>query len=272
MNIGLFYGRFDPVSCLEIKHAFREKKTLALDEVWFVLDDEGTDYKHRMTLLKLGLHGKGFRILRKSELAEKEKDSYADITDNSLAIRELGFDQLKLLNTRQKRYIMDHYLYLESISKSTLKEKRWAHVQRVADLCVQFARGNGYDQQKAYCAGILHDLAKNMDREVQQYYVRTYCPQILNDNWQIWHRPVAAIMLKTKLKMSDREIIKAVRHHCLGDDESVLSMIVYCADKLDPGRNYDSSQEIALCTSDIKRGYQTVKQQQFEYLKKEGVI
>ena len=272
MNIGLFYGRFDPVSMPEIRHAFREKKKLALNEVWFIMDDEGTDCKHRMTLLKLGLHGKGFRVLRKSELVTDNRNRYIDITDGSLAIRELGFSELKLLNTRQKRYIMDHYLYLESISKSTLKEKRWAHVQRVADLCVQFARGNGYDQQKAYCAGMLHDLAKNMDKDIQEYYVRTYCPEILNDNWQTWHRPVAAVLLKSKLKMSDREIIKAVRHHCIGDDESVLSMIVYCADKLDPGRDYDSSREIALCTANIKRGYQTVKQQQFEYLKKEGVI
>lgn len=272
MRIGLFYGRFDPVSLPEIRHAFIMRKQLNLDEVWFVADEEGTDYKHRLTLLKLCLYGRGFRVLRKSELAESRNDKYIDITDASLAIKELGYNELKLLNTRQKRYIMDHYLYLESISKSTLKEKRWAHVQRVADLCVQFARGNGYDERKAYCAGMLHDLAKNMDKEIQEYYVRTYCPEILNENWQIWHRPVAAILLKSKLKMSDREIIKVVRHHCLGDDESVLSMIVYCADKLDPGRDYDSSREIALCTANIKKGYKTVKQQQFEYLKKEGVI
>ena len=272
MRIGLFYGRFDPVSLPEIRHAFIMNRQQRQDEVWFVVDDEGTDYKHRLTLLKLGLHGRGFRVLRKSELATDNRNNFTDITDSSLAIKELGYSELKLLNTRQKRYIMDHYMYLESISKSTLKEKRWAHVQRVADLCVQFARGNGYDERKAYCAGMLHDLAKNMDKEVQEYYVRTYCPEILNENWQIWHRPVAAILLKSRLKMSDREIIKAVRHHCLGDDESVLSMIVYCADKLDPGRDYDSSREIALCTANIRKGYQTVKQQQFEYLKKEGVI
>ena len=131
-----------------------------------------------------------------------------------------------------------------------------------------------FDKQTIHSGNLyqIFTYVKNMDKDIQEYYVRTYCPEILNANWQTWHRPVAAVLLKSKLKMSDREIIKAVRHHCIGDDESVLSMIVYCADKLDPGRDYDSSREIAQCTSNIKRGYQTVRQQQLEYLKKEGVI
>ena len=271
-KIGLFYGRFDPVSKPEIRHAVTKKKQLDLDEVWFVLSDEGIDFKHRLTLIKLGSDQKGFRVIRESELKKKRNQQYTDITDGSLAIRELGINELKLLATRQKRYIMDHYLYLESISKSALKERRWQHVQRVADLCVQFARGNHYDQAKAYRAGMLHDIAKNMDKQEQEWYVRTYCPELLEENWQTWHRPIAAVILKTKLKMSDRKIIRAVRHHCLGDDEDILSMIVYCADKLDPGRGYDSSRETALCSNNIKKGYALVKQQQYEYLKKEGVI
>ena len=48
--------------------------------------------------------------------------------------------------------------------------------------------------------------------------------------------------------------------------------MLYCADKLDPGREYDSSREIALCQQNIVEGYQTVMKQQQEYLRKEGVI
>ena len=271
-KVGLYYGSFDPVTTLQIDHAVKKKKQLDLDEVWFVLSEEGIAFKHRLTLIRMLVNDKAYKVIKEAELKKNRNDQYIDITDESLVLKELTYDGLKYLKTRQKRYIMEHYLYLESISKSTLKPHRWQHVLRVADLCRQFAEGNGYDRQKAWCAGMLHDIAKNMDRETQESIMKVYCPEHMNYNWQVWHQYVGAVLLENKLKMRDGEIIKAVRHHCLGDDQSVLSMIVYCADKLDPGREYDSSNQIALCTSNIKEGYRLVKKEQDEYLKKEGVI
>ena len=49
-------------------------------------------------------------------------------------------------------------------------------------------------------------------------------------------------------------------------------MIVYCADKLDPIRGYDSSSEIELCTGNIREGFRLVHEEQDEYLRKEGVL
>lgn len=272
IRIGLYYGSFDPATTLQISFAVRKKKQLDLDEVWFVLSEEGNPYKHRMTLLRLRLNRKGYKVIREAELKKNQKDQYIDITDDSLSLKQLTYSDLKYLTTRQKRYIMEHYLYLESISKSTLKEHRWQHVQRVAGLCRQFAGGNGYDERKAYCAGMLHDIAKNMNRETLEGYMKTFCPEYIDRNWQVWHQYVGAVILQRELKMRDRKIIKAVRNHATGDDQDILSMIVYCADKLDPGRGYDSSQQIALCTKNITDGYKLVRKEQIEYLKKEGVI
>ena len=271
-KVGLYYGSFDPATKVQIRYAVKKKKQLDLDEVWFVLSDQGISYEHRMTLLRMRLYGKGYKVIRETELKKDQNDQYIDITDDSLSMKELTYSDLKYLTTRQKRYIMEHYLYLESISKSTLKRHRWEHVVRVSDLCRQFAAGNGYDQDKAYCAGVLHDIAKNMDRETLEGYMKTFCPEYLEENWQIWHQYVGAVIIQRELKNRDREIIKAVRHHATGDDQDILSMIVYCADKLDPGRGYDSSKQIALCTRNIKEGYKLVRKEQIEYLKKEGVI
>ena len=46
-------------------------------------------------------------------------------------------------------------------------------------------------------------------------------------------------------------------------------MIVFCADKTDPLRDYDSTKEIALCKKDIKAGFQWIKEENEKYLRKE---
>ncbi|MFR9255120.1 MAG: hypothetical protein ACLVJ6_06155 [Merdibacter sp.] len=45
-------------------------------------------------------------------------------------------------------------------------------------------------------------------------------------------------------------------------------MILFCADKLERGRGYDSSEQIALCSQDLQAGLR-VKNEQQAYLKKE---
>ncbi|MBE6104233.1 MAG: nicotinate (nicotinamide) nucleotide adenylyltransferase [Erysipelotrichaceae bacterium] len=171
-----------------------------------------------------------------------------------------------------RNYIMDNGLYCESIARSTVSEKRWKHVQSVAELCRQFAIGNGADPDKAYRAGLLHDCAKDMDRPTAEAYMRIYHPDKMDLNYNIWHQYVGASYLSRYFKLRDREILRAVEHHCLGDDDSLLSMIVYCADKLDPSRGYDSSSQIELCTRNIKEGFRLVHEEQEAYLRKEGVL
>ena len=270
-KVGLFYGAFNPLTPKAVSYAAAERKKRALDEIWFVIKEDRKDLKHRYALRKMAAYMRCMKVVCEAELNEKNC-TFTDITDPSLDVTEPVYDDVKTLKKCQKRYIMRNNLYLESVSKSTLREKRWQHVQRVADLCRQFAIGNGYDEARAYCAGIYHDIAKQMDKEMQEMYMDVYYPQFKYYGAETWHQYVGAVVLSRILKCEDREVVKAVKHHCLGDDHSVLSMIVYCRDKLDPGRGYDSSKEIRLCTDNIKKGYQLVKKEQEEYLRKEGII
>ena len=45
-------------------------------------------------------------------------------------------------------------------------------------------------------------------------------------------------------------------------------MITYCADKLEWGRGYDSSEQIALCMRSLHQGFLRVKEEQSEYSEK----
>ncbi len=188
---------------------------------------------------------------------------------SSTAVRNGNFSYLP---DNLRRYIITKGLYDEAIAQATVNEKRWEHVQSVAALCRDIAIANGLDGNKAYRAGLLHDIAKDMDRDRLDTYMDIYYPDKKELNHHIWHQYVGAAHLKRYYKLEDREILRAVEHHCLGDDDSPLSMVVYCADKLDPSRGYDSSKEIELCKQNIRKGFEVVHQQQEAYLRKEGIL
>ena len=54
-------------------------------------------------------------------------------------------------------------------------------------------------------------------------------------------------------------MLKAIRHHCLGDDSDTYSKLIFVADKLDPLRNYDSSKEIEIACKDLNKAFKIVK-------------
>ena len=269
-RIGLLYGDFDPATVKTAEYAKTQLKEKKLDEIWFIVGD-GDNLRERIAMLKMVTCFRKFRVYTRFSLKDRRYE-FTDITDPSLEIRNLQLSDLKLLTGRQRRYMTENGMYLESISKSAVREKRWDHVRRVARLCSAFAIGNKLDPEKAYISGILHDIAKEMNEEELKAVMDVYYPQHEHYNYHVWHQYVGAVILEKVLKCRDKRIIKAVKHHCLGDDKDPYSMMLYCADKLDPGREYDSSREIALCQQNIVEGYQTVMKQQQEYLRKEGVI
>ncbi len=301
-KIGIIIEEFEPIHQGYIQSALLAKKEYNLDEVLFIpigreSDSEYTkktrlvkqtikDWRH-FKYLDFGCVADKKTILEKINKTHKDSDIYVITNDNSLnyegckticylnnqqiseQIRNGDFTYLK---GWQRSYLMENGLYQESIAKSQLTEKRWQHVQRVAKLCVEMAKGNRLDVSEAYMAGIFHDCAKKWPKEEMETYMNIYCPKEKELHFNTWHQFVGADYLKRYCKLRNKEVLKAIRHHCLGDNTSELAMIVYCADKLDPGRGYDSSKEIALCCKDIKAGYIVVKQQQQEYLEKEGVL
>ena len=46
-----------------------------------------------------------------------------------------------------------------------VRPRRYYHVLRVADLAARIALNNGLDEQRAYAAGILHDIARDLPDE-----------------------------------------------------------------------------------------------------------
>ncbi len=176
------------------------------------------------------------------------------------------------LTRKMKRYIMDQGLYQHELAFATVKGNRAAHMEKVAELAQQLAPYCGLDPRKAYTAGLFHDIAKQLDDETLEMYMDLFYPSYKSLPRALWHQFAGEIYLIRHFKMTDRAVLKAVRHHATGDSSDPLCMLIYAADKLDPGRGYDSAETIELCRQDLAAGFREVHRQQNEYLKKEGLL
>lgn len=160
-------------------------------------------------------------------------------------------------------------LYLDSILKHAMSEKRYNHSVSVADLCKDLAHAHHLDEDIAYTAGLLHDICKEWSHEKSESWMRIYEPAFIDEPSAIWHGYLADHVLKKLFPVREREILKACHHHVKGESRNPYAMIVYIADKLDPSRGYDSSKTIELAKKNLKAGYLQVMKDQQEYLKKE---
>ncbi|HIU14571.1 MAG TPA: nicotinate-nucleotide adenylyltransferase [Candidatus Fimiplasma intestinipullorum] len=175
------------------------------------------------------------------------------IKASSTAIREGDLTQVE---PAVIQYFTMHGLYLKDIVKHYMSEKRYAHTCSMANLAVEIAKANQIDPMKAYVAGMLHDIAKEMPEKKAEKLMQKYYPEYIDKPQAIWHQWLSSYVAKNTFYVKDKEILQAITNHTTASSKmSLLDMCIYCADKYDPGRGYDSSREIALCKKDICEGF-----------------
>lgn len=175
------------------------------------------------------------------------------ITASSTAIREGDLSQL---DPAVMHYIAQKGFYLDMMIKSRMCEKRYRHSLSVAALCKEFAESNGENVLDAWIAGVMHDVAKEMNIKEAEELMKTYYPAFINSPKAIWHQWLGAYVCAHEFMIDNEVILKAIEDHTTASLEiSRLGKCLYCADKLDPLRGYDSSASIALCKKDIDEGF-----------------
>lgn len=131
---------------------------------------------------------------------------------------------------------------LKQKAEELLPEKRLRHTFGVAKTATEMAKQFGADPQKAYLAGLAHDLLKYLTPFEQLQWVKK--SGIIFDNAfykhpQIWHGFAAAVWIKEEYRIADEEILDAVRYHTTGRaGMGVLEKIVFTADMTEPNRSY----------------------------------
>ena len=137
---------------------------------------------------------------------------------------------------------------MQAYLETHITKKRFMHSMRVAKLSRDLAKHYGVDAEKAYFAGLTHDLAKELDNgkcleiiEKANIFQDT-CIKLMPN---LAHGEIAAYILKTEFEIEDEEILNAVRWHTYGHENmSDLDKIVYMADVIEPMRNFENLEKL----------------------------
>ena len=143
---------------------------------------------------------------------------------------------------------MESIKRVEALLEQMLRPDRLQHSYGVAKEAARLAALHKADEQKAYYAGLCHDICKNMPAEEQLQWIKRSAI-ILDDAFYcqppIWHGFAAAQFIFEKLGVEDEEILEAVRYHTTGRaDMSLLEKIIFTADLTEANRDYPDVQTV----------------------------
>lgn len=157
-------------------------------------------------------------------------------------------------------YINKNGLYAENHIRNLMSEYRFNHTLRVAKTAMQIARAVAPKKvKKAYIAGMYHDVAKEFNETTILSMVKNYDKK-LYPTVHTLHGICSAMYIKDNFYINDEEILDAIRNHVIPPMEcSTLSMILYCADKLEPGRTVNDvknrRKKLSIVKKDLKKGF-----------------
>lgn len=195
---------------------------------------------------------------------------YSDLIDlSSTDIRSL-----KSLMTKKSviDYIIENDLYFTKTVQGYYEPRRYKHAISVANLCYRMAQTNHLEPTKAYQAGYLHDIGKLMAHEADApRMMAKYYPKYKDYPLWAWHQFLGEMITKYFFAIHERTILNAIEYHTTGNKNmSKYAKIVFCSDKLDPLRGYDSSELINDCLMDIDSGFVEVLKNNKKFLERAG--
>lgn len=135
----------------------------------------------------------------------------------------------------------------QQIIKPLMGAKRYKHSVNVAEMAVTLAEKRGCDVDKAYTAAILHDCRKEIDPDLMLKEAKEsgfYVDPVELDCPKLWHAIAGAYYVKNVLKITDEEILNAIRFHTVGRaDMSEIEKIVFLADTVSAERDFEDVEK-----------------------------
>lgn len=179
-----------------------------------------------------------------------------DISSTEVRRRAAAGESLAgLVPPEVEEYIRHHGLYRDGatdtrtrdeqfieIIRSRLGDYRFRHSLCVAQEARRLARLHGAPPDKAYTAGILHDIMKDTDPNAQLQILEDF--GILLDGLErqsptLWHARSGEAFLRHILCVGDEDVLRAVRYHTTGRaGMTLLEQVLFVADFTSADRDY----------------------------------
>ncbi len=156
------------------------------------------------------------------------------------------------------KYIADNNLYKENSDmtiaeykehlKSRLSERRYFHSLCVAEEAVRLADRYGADKEKAYLAGLLHDVLKDTKTQEQLKLAKEFGIMLTDlelNAPKLYHSIIGSAYAERVLGIDDEEIISAIRYHTTARaDMTPLETVLYLADYTSRDRDYNGVEDM----------------------------
>ena len=152
--------------------------------------------------------------------------------------------------------------------RDMVKPERFAHIERVAALARDIATAHSLDADRAYLAGVLHDVARDLPHHE---LLRLAPPETAADaDHPLAVHGRAGRTILEQWGITDTVVLDAVEEHVTGPrNGNLLSICVYVADVSEPGRGVnDNIRELAFL--DLERAYHEALTCKVHYLQSKG--
>lgn len=137
--------------------------------------------------------------------------------------------------------------FLEELKKH-LQPARLYHSINVAEEAKKLALHYGADPEKAYTAGLLHDIMKNTPDDVllnffqENGIILTRTERVSR---KTWHAIAGEAYCRLVLSVTDSEILSAIRWHTTARaGMSLLDKVLFIADFISADRDYDGVERM----------------------------
>ena len=146
---------------------------------------------------------------------------------------------------------------LEPIVVRLLDSKRVAHVLGCRDTAVELARRWGADENDAARAGLLHDITKALNGDLQLTMCRSYGTML--DKFSLKNpktlHALTGSLVAERIFGENEAVVDAIRCHTTGKaDMNLLEKIIYVADYVEPNRDFPGVEELRhLAYTDITK-------------------
>ncbi len=187
--------------------------------------------------------------LDENEILVSENSAFECSSTEVREIIKAGGSAEEFLTDPVRGYISEQNIYTDvytpwrKLLKGRLLEKRYIHSLNVADSARELAKKYGVDEEKAYFAGLVHDIMKNAGEEEQLQIIEKggiILSRTEKVNKKLWHAMAGECYLRIEMGIADEDILNAVRYHTTGRaGMSLLEKVVYIADYISVERDYD---------------------------------
>jgi predicted HD superfamily hydrolase involved in NAD metabolism len=168
---------------------------------------------------------------------------------------------------------------MRALLQQSLKPKRYEHSIRVYETALKMAEHFHADKQKVALAALLHDCGRQIPKEksaakakelgIPVDPVEEAQPILLHAKLGVYYA-----VHKYGVSPEDTEVLDAIRYHSTGTaDMTETAKIVFLADLIEPGRDFEGVEEIREESfQDLDKGMLLSYDNTIRYLLEDGLL